>query len=112
MKSLSIIITLSISINFNLLSQPEIIWKKCFGGTQGEQFTQIKVSENNDIYFVGSTTSNDGDVSGNHGDNDVWIGKINENGELVWQKCLGGSAMDLGMCLERKGEFWILTLKE
>lgn len=48
-------------------------------------------------YIVaGSTSSNDGDVSGLHlaggsiaSAQDYWIVKLNDNGDLQWQKCLG-----------------------
>jgi hypothetical protein len=30
-------------------------------------------------------------VSGNHGNRDDWIVKLESNGNFVWQKCLGGS---------------------
>jgi hypothetical protein len=33
---------------------------------------------------------NNGNVSGNHGDEDFWILKLNSNGSIKWQKALGG----------------------
>ena len=41
--------------------------------------------------LAGSTGSNDGDVSGNHGGSDVWVMKMDANGNLQWQKTFGGS---------------------
>ena len=41
------------------------------------------------------TKSNDGDVSGNHGDFDVWIVKLDQNGNVVWKTILGGALEDL-----------------
>ena len=39
--------------------------------------------------------SNDGDVSGHHGWlYDYWIVKLDTNGNIVWQKSLGGSDDD------------------
>lgn len=45
--------------------------------------------------LCGSTSSNDGDVSGNHGDLDYWIAKVDSLGTLLWQKCLGGTCEDV-----------------
>jgi hypothetical protein len=46
-------------------------------------------------YIVaGSAISNSGDVSGNHGGQDAWIVKLNNNGTIQWQKSLGGTAND------------------
>jgi hypothetical protein len=51
--------------------------------------------------IVGDTRSNDGDVTGNHGGDsgtsDVWVFKIDLNGNLVWQKCYGGSDDESGL---------------
>ena len=33
-------------------------------------------------------------MTGNHGEYDFWIIKINTNGEIIWDKSLGGSAFD------------------
>src|SRR5690606_6864627 len=42
----------------------------------------------------GLSLSNDGDVSANHGGDDYWVVKINDSGNIEWQKSLGGSQMD------------------
>ncbi len=46
----------------------------------------------------GETGSFDGDVMGNHsagpGISDIWIIKINQTGDLIWQQCFGGNGYD------------------
>ena len=74
-----------------------IIWQKCYGGTESEFSENIHPLSNGNIVIVGSTYSNDGDVVGNHsseGNGDIWIFEINSVGELLWQKCLGGEDDD------------------
>ena len=44
--------------------------------------------------IAGWSNSNDGDVSDNHGDYDVWVVKLSSAGEIEWQKSLGGSGLD------------------
>lgn len=100
MKKTTIIITLLNICALYLFSQPEINWQQCYGGTQTERFSEIRLTDNNEIIFVGSTFSNDGDVSGLHDKSDYWIGKIDANGTLLWQKCLGGSKWDYGTSLD------------
>jgi gliding motility-associated-like protein len=46
------------------------------------------------LTLAGYTTSNDGDVSGARGSQDYWIVNISTNGNLNWQKVLGGSDAD------------------
>jgi predicted transcriptional regulator len=43
---------------------------------------------------VGSTFSNDGDVSGNHGEEDGWVVMLDKSGNIEWQKTLGGSGTE------------------
>ena len=74
---------------------PMIQWQHCYGGSADE------VSGSNIIYLsdssyilTGTTYSNDGDISGNHGVGDYWVFKIDQYGNLIWQKCYGGSTYD------------------
>lgn len=75
-------------------------WSKTYGGSKTDEANYVL--ELDDGYLViGTTYSNDGDVSGNHGGEsgtaDVWIFKIDLKGNLIWQKCYGGSETDKGM---------------
>ena len=71
-----------------------IEWQKCLGGSDSE--IAFSIAQNNDNGFIvaGYSSSNDGDVSGNHGDEDYWIVRLNENGNIIWQKSLGGTKFD------------------
>ncbi|MBL7729149.1 MAG: hypothetical protein JNM68_15740, partial [Dinghuibacter sp.] len=71
--------------------KPVIAWQKCLGGTGAETFSQILEHPDGGIVVLGATNSNDGDVSGNHGSSDIWVVKLNKDGVIEWQKCLGGS---------------------
>jgi len=64
---------------------------KCIGGSGDDMFNSITATKDGGYIMAGSTTSTDGDVSGNHGGTDVWIVKVDANGGIQWQKCLGGS---------------------
>ncbi len=67
-----------------------ILWNKNFGGSNGEYASDIVVAANK-IYVTGQTGSNNGDVSGSHGQSDVWVFSLDQNGSLLWQKALGGT---------------------
>jgi len=79
-------------------SMQTIQWQQCYGGHYHDCATNIL--ELQDGYVVlGTTMSNDGDVSGFHGvpgngasGNDIWVFKIDFSGNLIWQRCLGGSS--------------------
>jgi len=69
-------------------------WEKCYGGSIGDWANSIIVDNGGGYVFAGTVNSNDGDVTGFHGDVDYWIVKIDTSGSIVWEECLGGSAGD------------------
>ena len=70
-------------------------WEKCYGGSGDEIAYDIRQTADSGYIVAGYTTSNDGDVTGNHGGKDMWVIKISATGVLQWQKCLGGSLEDI-----------------
>jgi len=72
-----------------------IEWQKCYGGTLNDGPNGILQTSDGGYIFAGSTKSNDGDVSGNHGGYDFWVVKIDSIGTLQWQNCYGGSKDDV-----------------
>jgi hypothetical protein len=52
-------------------------WQKCLGGSVGEASFDIEVTADNGYAIGGFAASTDGDVTGNHGENDYWIVKLN-----------------------------------
>jgi hypothetical protein len=68
-----------------------IQWTKCYGGTGDDRASSIQQTTEGGFVIAGYTSSNDGDVNGNHGGGDCWIIKINDTGAIQWQKCYGGT---------------------
>lgn len=79
----------------NIDSLGSIIWQKCYGGSDDDEGFSIAPSWNNGAVSCGFTSSNDGDVSGSHGSWDAWILCTDSTGNLLWQKCYGGSNDEL-----------------
>jgi PKD repeat protein len=69
----------------------ELLWQTCLGGSDDDEARAISLTSDGGYILVGQTSSNDGDVTGNHGRTDIWMVKLNGAGDLLWQKCLGGS---------------------
>ena len=78
-----------------------IQWQKCLGGTFGEEAHSIQQTKDGGYIVAGSATSNDGDISGNHGGGDYWIVKLDNTGTIQWQKCLGGSGQDYAYSVQQ-----------
>jgi hypothetical protein len=82
--------------------QGNIQWQKAFGGSDYEQANSIQQTSDGGYVAAGWNRSpNDGDVTGNHGDYDFWVVKMNANGNMQWQKSLGGSLSDIGYSIKQ-----------
>ncbi|HXS36366.1 MAG TPA: T9SS type A sorting domain-containing protein [Flavipsychrobacter sp.] len=77
-----------------LTDSGRIEWQKTYGGTNDDQLYSIQQTKDHGYIAAGFTRSTDGDISGNHGDYDYWVLKLNDTGKLLWQKCFGGSDED------------------
>ena len=74
-----------------LNSLGDIQWQKALGGTGEDGGSEIIQTSDGGYIVAGGTKSNDGNVSGNHGNYDAWIIKLTSIGVIQWQKTLGGS---------------------
>jgi hypothetical protein len=72
------------------------IWDKTIGGTDYDLPSSITISTDNELLISGSSNSN---ITGNKtedsfGSFDFWIVSLDTNGNLNWQKTIGGSEDD------------------
>lgn len=74
--------------------RPAIQWQKCLGGTGDDRGHDVLINADGTLIVVGQTYSNNGDVSGNHGNGDAWVVKLDTAGNIIWQRSLGGSGSD------------------
>jgi hypothetical protein len=58
---------------------------------------------------AGFTNSNDNDVSDNHGGFDCWVVKLNESGDMTWQKCLGGRFHEKAYGVQQTADGWYIV---
>lgn len=80
-------------------SSGDLVWKRSFGGSGEDGFKMIIAAPDGGFICIGNTSSNDGDVSGNHGAGDAWIIKTDAAGNLQWQKCYGGNKDDYALAI-------------
>jgi hypothetical protein len=95
MKKILFLVLLFFTQIFTAAQNLEINWQQCFGGSKIDLSRDI-INKYNDYLIVGFTGSNDGDVTFNHGNNDVWIMQTDSIGTLIWEKSYGGSLDDGG----------------
>ncbi|KQC04712.1 MAG: hypothetical protein APR53_03005 [Methanoculleus sp. SDB] len=73
-----------------------ILGQATLGGEGYETIGTIRPVSGGGYILVATTTSSGGDVSGNHGDKDIWVVRLAADYSIVWQKCLGGSRDEYG----------------
>jgi hypothetical protein len=85
-----------------LLSQaPVIEWQRYYGGTSSDLHSDVQQTSDGGYIHIGTTSSNNGDVTGNHGSADIWVVKTNAIGDILWQKALGGTYLDQGRSIRQ-----------
>ena len=76
--------------------QGEIIWEKTFGGEENDQGYCMIETDDGGYAITGSTES-----KGN-GKQDLWVLKLDRDGELQWEKTFGGEENDQGKIILQK----------
>jgi len=86
---------LMVFTNVYFLTAQNILWSKNYGGSGDDEARAIQQTSDGGYIVAGYSKSTDGDVSGNHGDSDFWILRLDADGDTLWTKCYGGSASDM-----------------
>jgi hypothetical protein len=73
-----------------------IQWQNTLGGSDGDVPYTVDETFDGGYIVCGWAYSDDGHVTGNHGDEDYWIVKLDSSGVLQWQKAFGGTEIDRG----------------
>ncbi|MDD2965725.1 MAG: T9SS type A sorting domain-containing protein [Bacteroidales bacterium] len=90
-----------------------IEWSQCYGGSL-DDITNRLIETNDGYVFAGTIWSGDGDVTSYHGGGDIWVVKIDFDGSIVWQKCLGGTGYETptNICVESDGSYVVFGITQ
>jgi hypothetical protein len=88
-----------------------IEWSKFMGGS-GIEIPKRILRVTGGFVIVGSTASDDGDVTENAGGYDYWVVRTNLEGDILWQKTFGGSGDDIAYDAEILPDGSIVVLGE
>jgi hypothetical protein len=81
------------------------VWDKTYGGSGNDYATSIQQTSDGGYIVAGTTSSSDGDITDvNNGESDYWIIKLDESGNKVWDKTLGGSDSDNATSIQQNSE--------
>ena len=97
MNNLSKIKLLVFLLTINLTSAQDILWEKSYGGKHAEYLYDAIPTPDYGFILAGSSISgkNGNKEEANKGDLDYWLWKMDEHGNLDWQKSFGGNKVDL-----------------
>ena len=75
--------------------QGSVLWKREFGGDKDAQFRSIIQSGENEYVLFG-------EIAGSYTRNetDLYLVKVDEDGNEIWSQTFGGQGMDLGMMVQ------------
>lgn len=71
-----------------------IIWSKTYGGSNDDVGEKVIQTNDGGFIIVGYSRSNDGDASNNEGFHDNWLLKLNNVGDILWEKSFGFAGHD------------------
>ena len=89
-----------IKLNSNGVKQ----WSNYYGGSFTDTAYDAIQTEDDGYIIVGSSDSNDVDITNNRGTYDFWIIKISATGSLVWEKSFGGSEIDEAHAISKSAD--------
>lgn len=94
---------------FKLDSDRNVIWEKFYGGTGNDEPGNMIATADGNYLMAGSSNSQNGDVSGNHGASDIWLMEVDVLGNIIWKKSYGGSGSELyGKAIKIPGNGYLL----
>ncbi|TVQ67535.1 MAG: hypothetical protein EA363_12260 [Balneolaceae bacterium] len=83
----------------------QLEWKKTYGGSGDDSGSSIIPALDGGYVLTGGTRSNDGDFSGmNRGSFDVFVMKLDSNGNMEWRETYGGSDYDFSHAIMAAGD--------
>ena len=92
-----------------LSSNGDFLWERSYGGSKYETANSIIQSSDNKIHILGSTLSDDKDISFQMGSSDFCLLTIDLDGNLLSEQTFGGSNFDMGKKIEidNKDNLWL-----
>jgi gliding motility-associated-like protein len=84
----------------------QILWAKRFGGTGSDRGISCKLDSNGDLlicgYYFGTITFGSITLTSSSGSQDVFVAKLDPNGNFIWAVSMGGNLKDIpnAMCVD------------
>ncbi len=89
-----------------------MVWEHTYGGSGFDAAQAVIASKNGGYFIVGNSKSSDKDANVNYGENDIWLIKTDDLGNLVWQKSFGGTGLDFAFDIVENSDGSIILVGE
>lgn len=89
--------------------QGNLLWEQSYGGSEIDIAYAATATTDGGYLLAGDTRSNDLDVTNFIGSADVWLVKIDDSGNLQWQKTLGGSNFESARAITPYNDGYAIT---
>lgn len=76
-------------------SSGNVLWERHYGGWMNEIATSIAPTADGGFLVAGEMGEDAINAPGTNGSHDVWVLRLDPNGNEVWQRCLGGSSGEI-----------------
>ncbi len=93
------------------------IWQRCLGGIGDDAAYSVQQTKDRGYVLAGYTIAPPSyvdtthyNVTGFHGGWDFWVVKLSEQGDLVWQKCLGGKGDEMAFSIQQTNDGGYIVL--
>ena len=79
-------------------------WQKLYGGSNGDVAYSIQQTSDDGYIIAGYSSSTDIADCVNQGSNDFYLLRIDQNGNVLWNRMYGGSDSDIGRSVQNTAE--------
>ncbi len=86
-----------------------LLWEQSYGGTEIDIAYTATATLDGGYLLAGDSRSDDLDVSNPKGNADVWLVKIDDQGNIQWQKSLGGSNFESARAITPFNTGYVIT---
>jgi hypothetical protein len=91
-------------------SLQRISWIKIYGGTDADIAISACQTKDGGYGVLAETFSNNGNVTGFKGTADLWLIKIDDSGNLLWEKCYGSPLDDVPISIANTPDNGLIML--
>ena len=81
-----------------------IEWEGNYGGSARERAYSVQQTDDGGYIVAGDSESDDVDVSGNNGEYDYWVIKLDSTGNIEWEENYGGSDFDRAESIQQTSD--------